>query len=716
MDDGEGTEKQTKDLYWTNEDELNLEASALSKLHRHCIQMIGGDNNNNDHVDNGIMNNRMLMMAVGRAILPLARTLVLLLRAAYSAIRLQHKMIRKERRINSSSSLVSCSSLPVPSSSLIEENELLSSIVENETLMSCNDGFHIVRLLGGPRPTELFDCGATAATTTSSGCKSSSSTLRNDTTTPLLRVIDRWLASVVSLESHHGSRGKSIKYDSKNNKWVPSYHNTTSPSSAQTSGGVGRMTNSVTPTIVDGKISTTALQNAPPTIIVKDQDEIIMTSCSTGSAVGVEVEVATNTNRGTLLQEQTVSGGLEGTLNNAMEENSMMEEDIDDDEQNNNIAGYVDEYETGDEYDDDDEAPQHLHGTLHNGLGGFEIDFRLDQRLLDEDEGNDDDDDDDDYVMEMEESDFENLADTGAAGLLRSNRNINGVQIGASESKDDDESTDSIFSSLSGQEEVGGDGNDNNQKKSNNNNNQETSNMFFGENSGEKADGDGVNVSEDVEYAKVSRAPIVPFQPSLLAKEVIGPGYKAKKGYSLDQITGSRLMYDMSHLGLVHNVGTVGTDLIQLPESFVELYGLVNRVKGEVTDESDDYNGSETAICLLTGSVMRSGSLRRSLITPSRPHGSCTVHARKVGSGIGVFFLVQKCTVLLMHNNKSAYSASLYVDEHGEEDPGLRRGRPLFLKKTRYESLKFLWRQHGIPREVAQIRSTSDRVIRDNWY
>ena len=69
-----------------------------------------------------------------------------------------------------------------------------------------------------------------------------------------------------------------------------------------------------------------------------------------------------------------------------------------------------------------------------------------------------------------------------------------------------------------------------------------------------------------------------------------------------------------------------------------------------------------------------------------------------------------------MHNNKSAYSASLYVDEHGEEDPGLRRGRPLFLNDGRYRALEQLWRQQGIPREVAQIRSTSDRVIRDNWY
>ncbi len=100
----------------------------------------------------------------------------------------------------------------------------------------------------------------------------------------------------------------------------------------------------------------------------------------------------------------------------------------------------------------------------------------------------------------------------------------------------------------------------------------------------------------------------------------------------------------------------------------------------------------------------------------SKPPGACTVHARKIGSGVGIFFLVQKCIVLLVHNNKSAYSPSLYVDENGEEDLGLKRGLPLFLNEARLQALEALWRNNGIPREVAQIRSTSDRVIRDNWY
>ncbi|KAL3924864.1 MAG: hypothetical protein SGILL_000787 [Bacillariaceae sp.] len=218
-------------------------------------------------------------------------------------------------------------------------------------------------------------------------------------------------------------------------------------------------------------------------------------------------------------------------------------------------------------------------------------------------------------------------------------------------------------------------------------------------------------------FAGVGQSPIISYQPSLLAQASIGPG---KQGSMFESIAASSVMADFSHLGLSHRKDTPTFSLIRLPKSFVELYGIVNKIKGRdetsTLDEADDVGSSETAICLLTGAVMRSGSSRRSFGRTHRPPGACTLHARKNGSGIGIFFLVQKCTVLLMHNNKSAYSASIFVDEHGEEDPGLRRGRPLFLNDARYRALEKLWRQQGIPREVAQIRSTSDRVIRDNWY
>lgn len=48
--------------------------------------------------------------------------------------------------------------------------------------------------------------------------------------------------------------------------------------------------------------------------------------------------------------------------------------------------------------------------------------------------------------------------------------------------------------------------------------------------------------------------------------------------------------------------------LVKLPKSFVELYGMVNRAKGS-SDDAEDDAGFETAICLLTGAVMKSGTV-----------------------------------------------------------------------------------------------------------
>jgi len=229
-------------------------------------------------------------------------------------------------------------------------------------------------------------------------------------------------------------------------------------------------------------------------------------------------------------------------------------------------------------------------------------------------------------------------------------------------------------------------------------------------------DGSKISGPNDGMFSYVSRSAIIPYQPSILGMTKVGPGPGGDRGRLFEYSTANRVMKDLSHLGSVHLPGVPLSCLVKLPKSFVELYSIVNRVKGRDnrTDDAEDDSGFETAICLLTGAVMRSGTVRR--MKQDRPPGTCTVHARKVGSGIGIFFLVQKCTILLMHNSKSAYSPSLYVDEHGEEDVGLRRGRPLFFSEERYQAIETLWRTHGIPREVSQIRSTSDRVIRDNWY
>ena len=50
--------------------------------------------------------------------------------------------------------------------------------------------------------------------------------------------------------------------------------------------------------------------------------------------------------------------------------------------------------------------------------------------------------------------------------------------------------------------------------------------------------------------------------------------------------------------------------------------------------------------------------------------------------GVGVFFLVLKCAVLLCGAAR-VVRAVIYVDDHGEDDVGLRRGAPWRLHAAR---------------------------------
>lgn len=65
---------------------------------------------------------------------------------------------------------------------------------------------------------------------------------------------------------------------------------------------------------------------------------------------------------------------------------------------------------------------------------------------------------------------------------------------------------------------------------------------------------------------------------------------------------------------------------------------------------------------------------------------------------------------------RAAYYHSPYVDEWGEEDMKLNRGRPLYLSLPRLRALHALWRAHGVAQEVSRLRTGADRVIKTNYY
>jgi E3 ubiquitin-protein ligase UBR3 len=69
--------------------------------------------------------------------------------------------------------------------------------------------------------------------------------------------------------------------------------------------------------------------------------------------------------------------------------------------------------------------------------------------------------------------------------------------------------------------------------------------------------------------------------------------------------------------------------------------------------------------------------------------------------------LILKSTyVLILRDEKRAVWGSLYLDEHGEEDPNMRRGKTLFLNQNRYEELLRLWLNQSFDHDSKIIAAT----------
>jgi E3 ubiquitin-protein ligase UBR3 len=69
-------------------------------------------------------------------------------------------------------------------------------------------------------------------------------------------------------------------------------------------------------------------------------------------------------------------------------------------------------------------------------------------------------------------------------------------------------------------------------------------------------------------------------------------------------------------------------------------------------------------------------------------------HAKRCGGDTGIFLVLKTSMVLLLRGDRKCIWGSPYLDAFGEEDGELKRGKPLFLNSSRYQTLNTLWLTH----------------------
>ncbi|XP_046846410.1 E3 ubiquitin-protein ligase UBR3-like [Xenia sp. Carnegie-2017] len=127
--------------------------------------------------------------------------------------------------------------------------------------------------------------------------------------------------------------------------------------------------------------------------------------------------------------------------------------------------------------------------------------------------------------------------------------------------------------------------------------------------------------------------------------------------------------------------------LIKLPESYCSLFRLNRR-------RSCDKCGSipeEPTICLVCGAFL---CLRGECCQRDNTR-ECVQHAIECGYGTAVFLMLMSSSVFVIRGEKASVWGSVYLDEFGEEDIDLKRGKPLFLSSERYEKLQEQWLTHN---------------------
>ena len=96
----------------------------------------------------------------------------------------------------------------------------------------------------------------------------------------------------------------------------------------------------------------------------------------------------------------------------------------------------------------------------------------------------------------------------------------------------------------------------------------------------------------------------------------------------------------------------------------------------------------EPALCLVCGQLT---CCAESCCCDSRTRGECTQHSLVCGARTGIFLLLRQTSILILSGSHACIYSSPYLDMHGEEDPSLKRGKPLYLDKNRYQALNLLW-------------------------
>ncbi|KAK2143057.1 hypothetical protein LSH36_882g00050 [Paralvinella palmiformis] len=129
--------------------------------------------------------------------------------------------------------------------------------------------------------------------------------------------------------------------------------------------------------------------------------------------------------------------------------------------------------------------------------------------------------------------------------------------------------------------------------------------------------------------------------------------------------------------------------LVKLPRD----YDVIFRYYRKQTCDKCKSLPSDPALCLVCGKLVcfKQKCCRTVVKNSVEEVFECVQHAIDCGAGTCMFLIVNSSLIVVIRGARAAVWGSVYLDEHGEEDKDLRRGKPLYLTEDRYNMLQQQW-------------------------
>ncbi|KAL0245369.1 hypothetical protein GEMRC1_009448 [Eukaryota sp. GEM-RC1] len=131
--------------------------------------------------------------------------------------------------------------------------------------------------------------------------------------------------------------------------------------------------------------------------------------------------------------------------------------------------------------------------------------------------------------------------------------------------------------------------------------------------------------------------------------------------------------------------------ITNLPDFFHLLYYYTKNSKCTLCDEVP----TTPALCLACGSVICVGDNKKVLAETGSPAGETWQHCYSCTGGIGAFLLFTIAEIEYLYHGRTFVGSALYLDCHGEPDPGFKIGLPLRLHSLRVEALERMMGGYG---------------------